>query len=237
MIAAAAAAAARGSSCSPRCSRPASRMDDRAHRRAGRRPERAVPRRPGRARTACGCAGRARAGRRRRRCPYNRSCSPRPTATAPLRQDPPVQLRPRARALRGRRRAVTVDVEGVRVQPLRLLRPALRRRVLGARRTTPTATCVVANWPAARRDHWRRCCGAGDREPGVRRRREPGRRGRRARVLGRLHDHRPARRGAGRRAGDRGPAGGGGRPGRRRRDPARTRSSATAAESGRPDRV
>ena len=50
---------------------------------------------------------------------------------------------------------VTVDVEGLRVQPLRLLRPALRRRVLGAgaahrllRRRRPTG-------PQPRRDHWR----------------------------------------------------------------------------------
>ena len=37
---------------------------------------------------------------------------------------------------------------------LRLLRPALRRRVLGARASRPTATSLPANWPASRREHW-----------------------------------------------------------------------------------
>ena len=38
---------------------------------------------------------------------------------------------------------------------------------------------VPANWPAARRNHWRTLLrGAGDREPGLRRRLQPGRHGR-----------------------------------------------------------
>ena len=67
---------------------------------------------------------------------------------------------------------------------LRLLRPALRRRVLGARAEQTDCYVLPANWPAARA---RALDGAaarpGDREPGVRRRRQPGRRRRPAALL------------------------------------------------------
>ena len=148
---------------------------DRAHRRAGRRPEHAVPRRAGRGRTACGCAG---------RCPR---CSAGDDAAvehvgprrarrsrSPLRQDPPVHATAASTSTTPPATdRVTVDVDGVRCQPVRLLRPALRRRVLGARaddrllrrrrqlaRGAPRALAHAAARP-------------GDREPGVRRRRQP----------------------------------------------------------------
>ncbi len=56
--------------------------EDRAHRGTGRRPERAVPRRPGRERTACGCAHRCRSSRPTPTTSTRTtsSCSPRPTA-------------------------------------------------------------------------------------------------------------------------------------------------------------
>ena len=50
---------------------------------------------------------------------------------------------------------VTVDVDGVRRQPLRLLRPALRRRVLGRSRPTPTATSSSRTGRRRAAHHWR----------------------------------------------------------------------------------
>ena len=129
----------------------------RPHRRAARRPEHRVPRRAGRASTASGCAASVppRASRAARG-PPTRWCSPRPTARCTATQDPPVLATPASTSTTPRATEhVTVDVEGVRAQPVRLLRPALRRRVLGPRRRTPTATSCPANWPAPRREHWR----------------------------------------------------------------------------------
>ena len=137
--------------------------DDRAHRRAGRRPERAVPRRAG---------ARARRVGVRRRCPSAPTGDERPFnqlvlaapdgATHRYAKIHPFTLRRRARALRRRRRRSspsTSRASGCSV--LRLLRPALRRRVLGARRATPTAT---SSSPTGRRrgaSTGGRCCGPG----------------------------------------------------------------------------
>ena len=63
---------------------------------------------------------------------------------------------------------------------------------------------VPANWPAKRRLHWTvAAAGAGDREPGVRRRCQPGRRRGRARLQRRQPHRRSARRAAGDRRRDR----------------------------------
>ena len=99
--------AAPASSCCTEMYSTGFSMDDRAHRRAGRRPEHAVPRRAGArarrlgVRVGARCAAAATRGR------PTGSCSPAPDgALAPLRQDPSVHLRRRARALRrGRRRS------------------------------------------------------------------------------------------------------------------------------------
>ena len=48
---------------------------------------------------------------------------------------------------------LTVDVDGVRCIVLRVLRPAVRGRVLAARAGTDCYV-VVANWPRQRRAHW-----------------------------------------------------------------------------------
>ena len=98
----------------------------------------------------------------------------------PLRQDPSVHVRARRRALRrgeivhdGRRRRPTG-------QPLRVLRPALRRRVLGARarHRLLRGRRQLAGGSTRALDHT--VAGARDREPGLRRRGES----RRARVVG-----------------------------------------------------
>ena len=65
--------------------------------------------------------------------PTTPSCPLRPTVCALLSQDPSVQLRPRARTLRERHRACDRRRRRAALCPVRVLRPALRRRVLGAR--------------------------------------------------------------------------------------------------------
>ena len=66
--------------------------------------------------------------------PFNRLRARRSRGGAvPLRQDPPVHVRARGRALRRGRRARHRRRRGRPGQLVRLLRPALRRRVLGAR--------------------------------------------------------------------------------------------------------
>ena len=52
-------------------------------------------------------------------------------------------------------RFLTVDVDGVRVHALRLLRPALRRRVLGARGRHRLLRRRRPTGPQPRREHWR----------------------------------------------------------------------------------
>ena len=69
----------------------------------------------------------------------------------------PFTLLRRARALRRRRRAGHGRVEGVRVTLVRLLRPALRRRVLGAGAPTPTATWWWPTGPPPAGPTGRRC--------------------------------------------------------------------------------
>ena len=73
---------------------------------------------------------------------------------APVPQDPPVHVLGRARALRRGRRLHHRRRRRRPVLALRLLRPAVRRRVLVARRATDCYVCPP-NWPASRRDHWR----------------------------------------------------------------------------------
>ena len=111
--------------------------------------------------------------------PYNTLRARRPGRhDAPLPQDPPVLLRRRgASTFRAGDRARHRRDRGPAGQPVRLLRPALRRRVLAAGAATPTST---SSRPTGRRSgalHWTgAAAGAGDREPGLRRRRQPGRR-------------------------------------------------------------
>ena len=98
---------------------------------------------------------------------------------------------------------VTVDIEGLRVSLFVCydLRFADEFWQLAA---DTDVYLVPANWPAKRRLHWQvAAAGAGDREPGLRRRRQPGRRGRRPRLLRRQPHRRPARRAAGHRGADR----------------------------------
>ncbi len=88
---------------------------------------------------------------------------------------------------------LTVDIEGVRVSFFVCYDLRFADEFWGL---APTTDCyvVVANWPEVRRNHWRTLLRArADREPGVRRRREP--RGRRQGhcVLRRLDDRRSAR--------------------------------------------
>ena len=144
-----------------------------------------------------------------------------------LRQDPSVQLRRRARALRGRRpSSVTVDVDGLRVSAVRLLRPAIRRRVLGAAPQDTDLYVVPANWPrAAARALAGPAAGPGDREPGLRGRREPRRDRSNLPFTPGIRRYRPAGRHPGRGRSGRGGAG------------RRTSTAATvAAECGRSSR-
>ena len=159
-------------------------MDDRPHRRAGRRPEHASSsssRRAAHGVWVCGVGARARRrprasvqparARRARRRP--RTATPRstrsPTAASTSTTPPATEF-------------LTVDIEGVRCRFFVCydLRFADEFWALA-----PTTDCYVvpANWPASRREHWLALLArARDREPGVRRRREPRRRRRRARV-------------------------------------------------------
>ena len=117
------------------------------------RARRSLPSR--RASTACGCAGRFPNARHAERIARSiSSCSPRPTAR-PHRYAKihPVRVRRRARALRGGRRVPHRRRRGRPVQLLRVLRPAVRGRVLAARAGTDCYV-VVANWPRQRRAHW-----------------------------------------------------------------------------------
>ena len=116
----------------------------RPHRRAGRRPDVDVAPGAGRdpRRLAVRLGGRA---PRRGGSPATRRARRSGRHHAPLRQDPPVHLRRRARALRRRRRDGHRRGGRAPRQPLRLLRPALRRRLLAAgpdhrrlRRPAPT---------------------------------------------------------------------------------------------------
>ena len=116
---------------------------------------------------------------------------------ASLRQDPSVRLRRRARALRGRRRVPHRRHRRRSLHVLRLLRPALRRRVLAARAAHRLLRGGRELAPATARALVGAAARPGDREPGVRGRREPGRHRRRPHLRRRLGDPRSAR-GAGR---------------------------------------
>ena len=161
-------------SCSARRSRPASPpiATTSASRRAGRRRSSSSSR-PGC--TACGSAGRARrsptdapADDQR---PYNTLVLAAPDGTQHrYRKIHPFTYGGETKHFRAGDQFVTVDIEGLRVTLVRLLRPALRRRVLAARqrhRRVPRAG-QLARGAAAAVDG--AAAGAGDREPGVRRR-------------------------------------------------------------------
>ena len=112
---------------------------------------------------------------------------------APLRQDAPVHVRPRGGVVRRRGRPRDRDVEGLRVSLFICydLRFADDWWPLAPR--TDVYLCC-ANWPeAAPIALARPAPGPGHREPGLRRRRQPGRRGRRPRLLGRQPGVRSAR--------------------------------------------
>ncbi len=136
-----------------------------------------------------------RARRRSATCRTTSSCSPAPDGTvAPLRQDPPVPLRPRARALRAGRRFLTVDIEGVRARFFVCYDLRFADEFWALAHETDCYV-VPANWPAgAARALDDAAARPRDREPGLRRRREPRRRRRQARVRRRLDDRRSLRR-------------------------------------------
>ena len=99
---------------------------------------------------------------------------------------------------------VTVMVEGVRLSLFVCYDLRFADEFWAVARDTDCYV-VVANWPSPRREHWRDAGpGPRDREPGVRRVREPSRVGRRTRLHGRQRGHRPdgrGRRARGRRRG------------------------------------
>ena len=190
--------AVRASSCSPRCSRPGSRWT----------PTRSPSRSTGRARGSsssrrrrhgvwvCGSVPeRARMVRRSRRTTLVLAA---PDGTVHrYAQDPPVHVRAASTSAtrRGDER-VTVDVDGVRCSlfvcyDLRFADEfwalAAQHRLLRRGRELAGAAARALAHAAA---------GPGDREPGVRRRRQPGRSRRRARLRRRQRGHRPVRRGA-----------------------------------------
>ena len=115
--------------------------------------------------TACGSAGRARRSPPGRRpttsARTTASCSPGPTArsTATARSTRS-RYGGEEKYFRAGTDLVTVDIDGLRVSSVRLLRPALRRRVLAARRRhrrVPRPGQLAGQ--AA--PHWQRCCRPG----------------------------------------------------------------------------
>ena len=158
-------------------------------------------------------------------------------ATAPVPEDPSVLPR-RRRAVRAGRHRLR-DRRGRRgpAEPVRLLRPAIRRRILGARRPdrrVPGRGELACQASSALVDT---AAGAGDREPGVRRGSQSCRIRRRARLQRRQRRHRPARRGARLRCRGRNGAVRRHRPGPRRRHPASTSGFCRiAADRSRPVR-
>ena len=173
-------------------------MDDRA-----RSPSRSTARARGssstrRRRTACGCAGRCPRCSRATTCRRNTLVLAAPDGTAHrYAKIHPFTLRRRARAVRRGRRAR----HGRRRGRARAASSSVTTCAspTSSGRSPPTTDCyvVVANWPArATRALAHAAAGPGDREPGVRRRREPGRARRQARLRGRQRGHRPVRRGA-----------------------------------------
>ena len=94
---------------------------------------------------------------------------------APLPQDPPLRLRRRGRVVRRRVRAGHRRRRGPAGQPVRLLRPALRRRVVGGGapdRPLPVRGQLARAPPGPLVGA---AAGPGDREPGVRGGLQPGR--------------------------------------------------------------
>ena len=126
---------------------------------------------------------RQRADPRRARGFSTGCCGPRPTASCALRQAPSVPHGEGTRALRRRSRPFDGRTQGLAHLPAGLLRPALpgvhrATASTSSARTASTTTCWCssANWPSPRRlclaDLAAR---ARDREPVLRRRRQPGR--------------------------------------------------------------
>ena len=152
----------------------------RPHRRAGGRADLDVDAASRPPPTACGstarCAERPADGRpasQRRRPGRAGRHGP------PLRQDPPVHLRRRARGLRRRRPAtLTVDVDGLRISLFVCYDLRFADDWWPLAPTTDLYLCC-ANWPEARRAPLAgAAAGSGHREPGLRGGRQPRRRGR-----------------------------------------------------------
>ena len=145
-----------------RCRRAARRADrdvrdrvldgERPHRRAGRRPQHRVPRRPGRRARRRGCAARCPSdptrARGRRSARPTASCSPARRRDAPLRQDPSVHLRRRARALRRRRPRTSPSTSRACGSACSSATTCASATSSGRWRPTPTAT---SSWPTGRR--------------------------------------------------------------------------------------
>ena len=132
-------------------------MAHRAHRRAVRRAERGVPRRAGARRTACGCAGRCPSAAPATTARRTRSCSPGPTARVHrYGKIHPFTLRAASTsATTPATERVTVDVEGVRAAACSSATTCASPTSSGRSRRDTDCYVVVANWPAARREHWR----------------------------------------------------------------------------------
>ena len=142
-----------------------------------RRSEHAVPAASRPRAPASGCAGRSRCGPRAATRPANRLVLAGPDGST-HRYDKihPFTYSGEHERYEAGDAFLTVDIEGVRVSFFVCydLRFADEFWALA-----PTTDCyvVVANWPEVRRKHWRTLLTrARDREPGVRRRREPRRR-------------------------------------------------------------
>jgi hypothetical protein len=78
---------------------------------------------------------------------------PRTASAAPLPQDPPLQLRPRARALRRRRPPTSPSTSRACAAPSSSATTSASPTSSGPRHATD-AYIVVANWPERRRLHW-----------------------------------------------------------------------------------
>ena len=138
--------------CSPRCSPPASRCASTAPRSPRTGPRRSSSP-SGPPLTGCGCAARAPRWRPPASTPTTRSSWRGRTARCTATQAPPVQLRRRGPVVLGGQGAGDRRGRGRAHQPVRLLRPALRRRLLGAR-ARHRRLRVRGQLAGARRHHW-----------------------------------------------------------------------------------
>ena len=134
-------------------------------RRARGRAVVAVPRRAGAQPTASGSAARVRRSRptpATTSAPSTASCSPGPTATVHrYRKIHPFTYGGEDKHFRAGDELITDRHRGSAGQPARLLRPALRRRVLAARPSRPTSTSCRPTGPRRVGCTGRRCCRRG----------------------------------------------------------------------------